>query len=113
LRDLIVEGMQEKKAEAVVSIDLSEVEEAVCDHFVICHAGTGTQVKAIAESVMKIVKEKSGEFPWQKEGFQNLEWVLIDYADVVAHIFIKEMRTHYRLEDLWSDGIISEYEEKA
>jgi len=105
--------MQEKKAEAIVSIDLSEVEEAVCDHFVICHASTGPQVRAIAESIMKIVKEKNGEIPWQKEGFKNMEWVLIDYADVVAHIFLKEMRVHYRLEDLWSDGIIREYEEKS
>ncbi len=105
--------MQEKKAEDVVSIDLREVEEAVCDHFVICHADTVTQVKAIAESIMKIVKEKNGEIPWQKEGFQNLEWVLIDYADVVAHIFLKDMRMHYRLEDLWSDGIISKYEEES
>ncbi len=104
--------MQDKKAESVVSIDLSNVEEAVCEHFVICHAGTGTQVKAIAENVIKHVREKKGERPWQKEGFQNMEWVLIDYSDVVAHIFLKDMRTHYRLEDLWSDGIITEYEDQ-
>lgn len=112
LRDLVVAGMQDKRAQSVVSINLKNIEEAVCDYFVVCHANSTTQVKAIAESIMKKVEEDStDEKPWRKEGFKNLEWVLIDYVDVVAHIFLKDRREFYSLEDLWADGIAEEFED--
>lgn len=111
LKNLVVEGIQDRKGQSVVSINLKEIEEAVCDYFVVCHATTTTQVKAIAENIVKKVEEEQGEKPWRKEGFQNLEWVLIDYVDVVAHVFLKDRREFYSLEELWTDGVMEKFEE--
>lgn len=104
LRDTVVNALSDKKAENIESLNLSEVNDAICDYFIICHATSGTQVKAIADNVLKQVKDNLGEHPWHKEGFDNLEWVLIDYVDVVVHIFLEEKRAFYQLEDLWSDA---------
>ena len=104
LRDIIVDAIQDKKGEEIVSFDLRKITEAVTDYFIICHATSKVQVKAIAEHV----KEKAGkilnEKPWHSEGFENYEWVLLDYFDVVVHIFLKEKREFYQLEDLWHDA---------
>ncbi len=110
LKDLIVECIQDKKGEGIISIDLRHIPEAVCDYFIVCHTTTDTQVKGIARHIKEEIKEKTGEYPYQTEGFNNLEWVLIDYVHVVAHVFKRDIRTYYDLEELWSDGIIEEYE---
>jgi ribosome-associated protein len=104
LRDIIIESIQDKKGEEIVALDLQKVHDAVCDHFIICHATASVQVRTIAHHIIDNVEEKSGEKPYHKEGFENMEWVLIDYVDVVVHVFLKPRREFYQLEDLWSDA---------
>ena len=111
LSELAVKGMQEKKAKSIVKIDLREVEVAITDFFVICHADSDRQVQAIADSVEKEVKEITGENPYSMEGKQRGEWVLIDYVDVVVHVFKKDSREFFGIENLWGDGKITEYED--
>ena len=105
LNRTIIQSIEEKKGETIISLDLRKIEEAVTDFFIICEASSTTQVKAIAENVI----EKTNEKPWHIEGFEHLEWVLLDYVDVVVHIFIKEKRAFYQLEELWSDAVTTEY----
>jgi ribosome-associated protein len=85
----------------------------VCDHFVICHGDSVTQVGAIHDSVERITKELVGETPWHTEGQRNAEWILMDYVDVVVHIFHRDKRGHYALEDLWGDAARRTYENVA
>jgi ribosome-associated protein len=105
---LIVQGMQEKKAASITIMDLRKVKSAVADFFVICSANSDTQVDAIMDSVYDEVKKAIGQNPWQQEGRQNSEWVLLDYVDVVVHIFRKDRRRFYALEDLWGDAELTE-----
>jgi ribosome-associated protein len=107
LVDLVVKGMQEKKGHAITIIDLKNVKTAVADYFVICSANTDTQVDAIRHSIEEEVWKASGQDVWMKEGMQNREWILLDYADVVAHIFRTDRREFYGLEDLWGDADIT------
>lgn len=96
--------MEDLKAEEIVLMDLRDVKGAVTDFFVLCSGNSDTQIDAIAESVEKEVSVASKENPWRKEGFTNKEWILIDYVNVVAHIFKKDKRQFYGLEDLWGDA---------
>lgn len=105
LCDTIVEGMQENKANDIVVLDLREIESAVCDFFVICSGDSSTQVDGICNSVARHTRENLSEKPWKLEGKNNSEWILMDYVSVVAHVFYKETRTFYDIEDLWADGI--------
>lgn len=107
LVDLVVKGMQEKKGHDITIVDLKNVKSAVADYFVICSANTDTQVDAIRTSIEEEVWKASGEDVWRKEGLQNREWILLDYADVVAHIFRTDRREFYGLEDLWGDAEIT------
>ena len=100
----ILRAIQEKKAEHVVSLDLRKIPEAVSDFFIICEATSTTQVKAIAEHVEYLVREECGEGPYRHEGKTALQWVLVDYINVVVHIFQPETRKFYRLEEMWSDA---------
>ncbi len=109
LHQLILDSVDDKKAEGITSIDLTKITEAISDYFIICHADNMPQVRAIAENVMYRVKTEMNELPLHKEGLQNLEWILIDYFDIVVHIFYKEKREFYNIEELWSDGIITKY----
>jgi len=109
LHQLIVDSIDDKKAEGITSIDLTNITEAISDHFIICEANNKPQIKAIADNIMHRVKTEMSEFPVHKEGLNNLEWVLIDYFDIVVHIFEKEKRQFYNMEELWSDGIITNY----
>lgn len=102
----IVHGMLEKKAKDPVILDFSDLGHAVCDTFVICHGTSRTQVEAIADEVIREVKKTTGENPWHKEGFENAEWILIDYVSVVVHIFQDSRRKFYNLEQLWGDAHI-------
>lgn len=106
LSDLIVFGMQEKKAEDITILDLRKVKNAVADFFVICSGNSDTQLDAIADSVEKEVKERFKENPWHREGKENREWILLDYVTVVAHIFKRDRRAFYALEELWGDAVI-------
>lgn len=100
----IVEAVEDKKGENIVSLDLRNLDNAVCQYFVVCNANSTTQVGAIADGVTEKVFEKLDEKPWHSEGFDNCLWVLLDYGDVVLHVFQTEQRDFYRLEDLWADA---------
>ncbi|GAB3331316.1 ribosome silencing factor [Marivirga atlantica] len=108
LSKLVVQGMQEKKANDIVILDLSDVKNAVADFFILCSANSDTQVDAIADSVEEFAFKQGKEKPWQKEGKNNREWILIDFVTVVAHIFKTDKRNHYNLEDLWGDAKVIE-----
>ena len=105
--DSIIRGILEKKGHEVVCIDLSQIENAICDCFVICHGDSNTQVNAIAESVEK----ETGIRPYSVEGTDNAEWVLLDYGETVVHVFQKPIRKRYQLEELWGDGKVTRIEE--
>jgi ribosome-associated protein len=100
----IVHAIQDKKGENIVSLDLRKIPEAVADFFVICQASSGTQVKAIADAIEEEVKKSCAELPYKHEGRQSLQWVLIDYVNVVVHVMMPENRRFYKLEDMWSDA---------
>ncbi|MEY3237102.1 MAG: ribosome silencing factor [Bacteroidota bacterium] len=104
LCDAIVEGMQENKAQDIVVLDLREIPNAVCDFFVICSGESSTQVDGISNSISRFTRKELQEKPWHIEGKTNSEWILLDYINVVAHVFYKDARPFYDLEDLWSDA---------
>jgi ribosome-associated protein len=110
--DLIVEGIQEKRGKEIMSIDISALENSICRYFIICHGDSNTQVSAIAQWIERVMEEKHSEKVWHKEGFENAQWILLDYVDVVVHIFQKEYRDFYNLESLWADGKIERYKNK-
>lgn len=112
LVDKIIEGMEEVKANDITVLDLTEIENSVCDFFVICDAQSNTQVNAISDSVEKIVREDLGDKPWHIEGRDNSEWVLMDYVNVVAHVFRKPVREFYDLDSLWGDAKVTVLENK-
>lgn len=108
LCDAIVKGMVEKKAADILVMDLRKVKNAVADFFVICSGGSDKQLDAIAESVDEEVYKAVKENPWHVEGKNNKEWMLLDYFDVVAHIFRKDRREFFALEKLWGDAEMTE-----
>ncbi|MFD3000191.1 ribosome silencing factor [Pontibacter toksunensis] len=108
LAELVVKGMQEKKATDIVIINLKSLKNAVSDYFVIASANSDTQIDAIASSIEEEVFKSIRQNPWQSEGRMNNEWVLLDYVDVVAHIFLKDKREFYALEELWGDAKIEQ-----
>jgi ribosome-associated protein len=110
LSEVIVKGMQEKKASDIVVLDLRKVKNAVADFFVICSGSSDRQLDAIADSVDEQVFKDLKENPWHTEGKNNKEWMLLDYIDVVAHVFRKDRRDFYALERLWGDADITEIE---
>lgn len=104
LCECIVEGMQENKAKDIVVLDLRDISNSVTDFFIICSGDSTTQVDGISNSVLRTTRKELNERPWQQEGKGNSEWVLLDYVNVVAHIFYKDARSFYDLEDLWADA---------
>jgi ribosome-associated protein len=110
LADLIVMGMQEKKAQNITVIDLRKLKEAVADYFIICSGNSDTQVDSIHDSIDEVVFKTDNIHPWRTEGAMQKEWIVVDYGDVVAHIFRKDKRPFYNLEELWGDGIITKIE---
>ncbi|MBE7175680.1 MAG: ribosome silencing factor [Mucilaginibacter polytrichastri] len=109
ISEAIIHGIQEKKGNDIVRLDLRNIHSSVSDYFVICHADSGTQVKAIANSVEEEVFKAFGQEPWRKEGLEAGEWILLDYIDVVVHIFKTEKRQYYGIEELWGDAEIQSY----
>lgn len=112
LSKYIVKGIQEKKGSDIVIVDLKDIGNAIADFFIICTGASETQVDAIAESVEKEAHEGADEKPWHREGFQNKEWILLDYVNVVVHIFKSDVRSFYGLEELWGDAAISKIEDQ-
>jgi len=117
----IIEAIHDKKAENVVSLDLRKIPvsldlrkipEAVADFFIICEANNPTQLKAIADNVEYYVKEKTGETVYKHEGKQGLQWILIDYVNIVVHVMLTETRKFYQLEEMWSDAPLMEHSDK-
>jgi ribosome-associated protein len=104
LAETIIDGILDKKGKEVISLDLSKVNNSICNFFIICHGTSRTQVEAIADSIEDKVRIKLKEKPWHREGLENAEWVLLDYVDVVAHIFQEKTREFYQLESLWADA---------
>ena len=111
LSQIVVRGMQEKKAVDIVVMDLRQVKNAVTDFFVICSGNSDVQIDAIADSVEEEVIKVADTRPWQREGKMHREWILLDYVDVVVHVFKKERRAFYDLELLWGDAVVSQIEE--
>lgn len=106
----IISAIQDKKGENIVSLDLRKINEAVADFFIICEAGNQPQVRAIAEHIEEQVGEQCGEKPYHHEGYKALQWVLIDYVNVVVHVMLPENRKFYRLEEMWSDAAARHHE---
>ena len=112
LLNSIIDGIFEKNGENVMKLDMRELKSSVCDYFIICHAQSGTQVDSIAESVLQKAKTEANERPLHKEGLDNCFWVLLDYSNVIVHIFMDEYRKFYNLEGLWADAEIEIVEDK-
>lgn len=110
LSEVIVKGMLEKKASDIVVMDLRKVRNAVADFFIVCSGNSDKQLDAIADSIDQEVFKALKENPWHTEGKNNKEWMLLDYSDVVAHVFRKDKREFYALERLWGDADITEIE---
>jgi ribosome-associated protein len=107
----IIQAIQEKKGENIVSLDLRKIHEAVADFFIICEAKSHVQVRAIADFVEEEVEKKCEEEPYKHEGMQALHWVLIDYVNVVVHVMQPETRNFYKLEELWNDALREEHQD--
>jgi ribosome-associated protein len=110
--DAAVEGIRRIKGKEITVIDLTTIHHTECSFFLICHGTSSTQVGAIAESVEETVKEITGENTWHKDGYRNAIWILLDYGDIMVHVFKEESRTFYNLEGLWSDAKVTELEEE-
>ena len=111
LLDKIIKGIQDKQGKEILSLNISKIENSICDYFVICHGTSSRHVDAIIDSIEQKVKKELNEKPYHKEGLDNLTWVLIDYASIIIHIFQKEYRDFYNLEDLWADAPMQKYQD--
>ena len=109
LSEIAVQGIQEKKGNDIVRLDLRNLNSSVSDYFIVCNADSTTQVKAIADSVEDEIYKLTQTNPWRKEGLENAEWIILDYFDIVVHIFRTEKRDFYGIEDLWGDAETTTY----
>ncbi len=109
LSEIAVQGIQEKKGHDIVRLDLRELNSSVSDYFVVCNADSSNQVKAIADSVEDEIYKLTKTNPWHKEGQENAEWIILDYFDIVVHIFKTEKREFFGIEDLWGDAETTSY----
>ncbi len=108
--EVIISAVRDKKAKGVISLDMRGVDGAICDWFVICNADSTTHVESVSVEVEDKLLELNGQKPIRVEGRQNGYWVVMDYGDVMVHIFLTEARDYYRLEDLWGDVPSAKYE---
>lgn len=106
----IISGIEDVKGQNIKILDLREIENMVCDYFVICDGTSNTQVNAIVNSIQKKVSKELKDKPWHVEGSDNAEWVLMDYVNVVVHVFQKRTREYYNIEALWGDAKTTEIE---
>ena len=100
----ILAGIEDVKGKDIKILDLREIENTVCDYFIICEGNSNTQVNAIVNAVQKKVSKTLKDHPWHVEGSENAEWVLMDYVNVVVHVFQKHIRQYYDIEGLWGDA---------
>ena len=100
----IIEGIQEKKGQKIVVADLTDIEDTICNYFVICQGNSPSQVSVITDSVWDIVHQATGNKPSAIDGLRNAQWIAMDYSDVLVHIFLPEAREFYNLENLWADA---------
>jgi ribosome-associated protein len=107
----IIAAIQDKKGEKIISLDLRKINEAVADFFIICEASNQPQIRAITENIERKVKEKCEENPYRQEGYKTLQWVLLDYVNVVVHVMLPENRKFYKLEEMWNDAVTQEHNE--
>jgi ribosome-associated protein len=107
----IIAAIQDKKGVNIISLDLRKINEAVADFFIVCEASNQPQIRAISENVERLVKEKCDEDPYHHEGFNTLQWVLIDYVNVVVHVMLSETRKFYKLEEMWSDAATEKHDD--
>ena len=113
LVESIIKGIEEGKGEEIIVLDLREVKASVCDYFIVCHGNSTTQTEAIARKVVEQTKKDQEELPWKSEGMTNAKWILLDYVNVVAHIFYKETRSFYDIEELWADAKVLRISENS
>ncbi len=106
LIEAIIEGIHRKKGLEIVDIDLKVINNTECDHYIICHGTSNTHVDAIAHSVEETVEELKNEPVWHRDGYKQSQWILLDYADIMVHVFQEPIRRLYDLEGLWADGKI-------
>ncbi len=111
LHSIILESLKEKKAEDLLSIDFKVLKHSLCDYFIIAHGNSSTQVHAMAENVLEKVKKGLGLNATYKEGFENSEWIILDYLDIVVHLFKEDSRRYYDLESLWADANLAHYQD--
>ncbi len=104
--DKIIEALEDSKAHQIVKIDLRKIENCFCSFFVICHGTSGTHIAGLTDAVEEKLKEELNESPFHAEGMNTSRWAVLDYGDVVVHVFDKELRDYYKLEEFWGDGII-------
>ena len=104
LISVIISGIEDVKGKEINILDLRDIENTVCDYFIICEGTSNTQVNAIVNSVQKKVSKELKDYPWHTEGMDNAEWVLMDYVNVVVHVFQKHIRQYYDIESLWGDA---------
>ncbi len=109
--EAILEGIQRIKGKEILLIDLNSIDHSECGYFIICHGTSTTQVDSIAHSVEDTVKEMTGENVWHRDGYKNSLWILLDYGEIMVHIFQEETRGFYNLEGLWADAKITKIEE--
>lgn len=109
MHDLIIDSITDIKGENIIKIDLRKLDEAPADYFIICEGSSNTQVAAIAGRIQQRTKLEADSVPGHVEGNKNNTWILIDYFDTIVHVFYAETRSFYDLEDLWSDGHVTEY----
>lgn len=105
-KEAILEGIKKIKGKNITIIDLNTIHHTECGYFIICHGSSSTQVNSIAQSVEKTVKEEIREKAWHVEGYNNSIWILLDFGEIVVHIFHEDTRNFYKLEELWADAKI-------
>ena len=108
LISIIIKGIDDVKGDDIQLLDLREIENTVCDYFIICSGSSNTQVNAITGSIQKLVSKELKDKPWHVEGQNNSEWILMDYVNVVVHVFQKHIREFYDIESLWGDAKVTE-----
>jgi ribosome-associated protein len=109
LLDYIIKGIEEKKGTDIVIMDLEAIPNSICGHFIVCTGNSSTQVEAIADSIEDEVRKGMNIKPWHVEGYENKEWILMDYIDTVVHVFQPEIREFYAIEDLWADAVLKKH----
>jgi ribosome-associated protein len=113
LVNVIIDGIQDNKGQRIVVADLTQIENTICNYMIICEGTSNTHVNAIATNLREYVRIHGGEKPMAMEGFENSQWIVADYTDIMVHIMQREPRAFYDLEHLWEDAPLTEIEDLA